>query len=576
MSHSSIAPTHNNTANTQKSIFKRRILSRQLWITDGSAIGLIIVLYTIQELFSYNGIGKVIALILKEKNWPENDINLFNFSKYIIGVKILLGPIIDTFYNKSFGRRKSWIIPTAMATGVITIFLSYNFEDYLVKFSGWELSGVYSLGLIFNSACNVAINGFVLSVITRENIGLVGIAMTFGINLGRLLANGLATILRDPNFCNKYIRPYLGLTNKDYPFVTFSIILNYFGVVYVLGSAIFMFYSEKKVEPQHYRSKNGIGEKINFLKNLKIILNILKRPVIFMYIILVASFSMGSFIVENAFEQKLVNLGYSESKIWNIEFVGYGVKLILPWLFHSKINCTVPLRLFNKCWFSLILLSFFSMVLIYCTRVIGGINQESDFYGQENLMNNLPDYWVYGIASFLILKIAILVTAWTCIMSFLSKISDPMVGATSLTVLIMIYNIRHLLLSPLYMKGIEYFTSYACFYDSQIGDNNEDDSKLNLNMTDCAIQKGHYSIKTDGYYIFGSICCISSMLMYISLRHRIHQIDNYTRKNWFYKGSIHVDDHSSETWFYYDTSSEDEIFKSREKSGTLNSKVVWA
>jgi PAT family acetyl-CoA transporter-like MFS transporter 1 len=71
----------------------------------------------------------LISLELKLKlHFSYSDIGIFLLCSYPFSLKILWSPIVDTFYIRSLGVKKSWIIPTQFIAGGLLLYLSYNID----------------------------------------------------------------------------------------------------------------------------------------------------------------------------------------------------------------------------------------------------------------------------------------------------------------------------------------------------------------------------------------------------------------------------------------------------------------
>ncbi|CAK8992615.1 unnamed protein product, partial [Durusdinium trenchii] len=92
-------------------------------------ICLLLVLYTLQGIPM--GISGVLPLILKEKKVSYNDLGTFSLNSYPFSLKILWAPVVDAAYFNRIGRRKTWLIPTQFAIGVVMMVLSQRLDSLL-------------------------------------------------------------------------------------------------------------------------------------------------------------------------------------------------------------------------------------------------------------------------------------------------------------------------------------------------------------------------------------------------------------------------------------------------------------
>jgi PAT family acetyl-CoA transporter-like MFS transporter 1 len=74
----------------------------------------------------------LISLELKLKShFSYSDIGIYLMCSYPFSLKLLWSPIVDTFYLKSIGVKKSWIIPTQLIAGSILIYLSFSITELI-------------------------------------------------------------------------------------------------------------------------------------------------------------------------------------------------------------------------------------------------------------------------------------------------------------------------------------------------------------------------------------------------------------------------------------------------------------
>lgn len=89
-------------------------------------------------------------------------------------VKLLWAPIVDSVYSSSFGRRKSWLVPTQYAIGLFLFWLSRHARALLGD-NGEDASApdillltVVFMALNFLAATqDIAVDGWALTMLSR-------------------------------------------------------------------------------------------------------------------------------------------------------------------------------------------------------------------------------------------------------------------------------------------------------------------------------------------------------------------------------------------------------------------------
>jgi hypothetical protein len=82
---------------------------KPLMTDDTKNILLLVILYLLQGVPLGLSFGSIPYLLKSKLNY--SDLALFSLSSYPYSLKLLWSPIVDSLYFKSFGRRKSWIVP---------------------------------------------------------------------------------------------------------------------------------------------------------------------------------------------------------------------------------------------------------------------------------------------------------------------------------------------------------------------------------------------------------------------------------------------------------------------------------
>lgn len=99
------------------------------WKIDQWNIGLLLFLYLLQGVPL--GMAASIPLIIQTYGVSWSQQALFSFAFWPFSLKLLWAPIVDALYLKSFGRRKSWLIPVQYVIALVMIILSYYINGIL-------------------------------------------------------------------------------------------------------------------------------------------------------------------------------------------------------------------------------------------------------------------------------------------------------------------------------------------------------------------------------------------------------------------------------------------------------------
>ncbi|KAF6119999.1 hypothetical protein HJG60_010336 [Phyllostomus discolor] len=174
-----------------------------------SSIFLLLFLYVLQGIPL--GLAGSIPLILQSKNVSYTDQAFFSFVFWPFSLKLLWAPLVDAVYFRNFGRRKSWLVPTQYTLGIFMIYLSTQVDRLLGNTDGRTpdvvaLTVTFFLFEFLAATQDIAVDGWALTMLSRENVGYASTCNSVGQTAGYFLGNVLFLALESADFCNKYLR----------------------------------------------------------------------------------------------------------------------------------------------------------------------------------------------------------------------------------------------------------------------------------------------------------------------------------------------------------------------------------
>lgn len=173
------------------------------------SILLLLFLYVLQGIPL--GLAGSIPLILQSKNVSYTDQAFFSFVFWPFSLKLLWAPMVDAVYFKRFGRRKSWLVPTQYVLGLFMMYLSRQVDSLLGEVEGKSpdvvaLTVTFFLFEFLAATQDIAVDGWALTMLSRENVGYASTCNSVGQTAGYFLGNVLFLALESASFCNKYLR----------------------------------------------------------------------------------------------------------------------------------------------------------------------------------------------------------------------------------------------------------------------------------------------------------------------------------------------------------------------------------
>lgn len=102
---------------------------------------LLIFLYFLQGVPIGLALGSV-PIILK-KHLSYSQVGIFSLAAYPYSLKLLWSPIVDAVWSPVLGRRKSWILPMQMCSGIGMIYLGSRIKQMMVSAGAEDGSGIW-------------------------------------------------------------------------------------------------------------------------------------------------------------------------------------------------------------------------------------------------------------------------------------------------------------------------------------------------------------------------------------------------------------------------------------------------
>ena len=212
---------------------------------DRSNIAALLLLYVLQGVPI--GLGASIPMVLQSKMIGYRQQAMFSLVTWPFSIKLLWAPVVDSLYSRSFGRRKSWLIPVQYTIGLTMILLSYTVDGLLGM--GQLPPNVLLLTVAFvflhflAATQDIAVDGWALTMLSRENVGYSSTCNSVGQTTGFFLGYTIFLALESKEFCNTYLR----VTPEETGILELSTFLFYWGVIFItITTLIWWFKSEKR------------------------------------------------------------------------------------------------------------------------------------------------------------------------------------------------------------------------------------------------------------------------------------------------------------------------------------------
>ncbi|KAJ3516788.1 hypothetical protein NLJ89_g913 [Agrocybe chaxingu] len=159
----------------------------------------------------YN-LRRSVPFLLKE-HLSYSQLATFALSSYPYSLKLLWSPIVDSIFFKSFGRRKSWIVPMQIIVGSLMMYISFNVKRLMEDpaHNVIELTTVFTMLVTFSATQDIAVDGWALTLLSHDCLSYASTCQTIGLNTGFFASFTVFLAFNSEAFAAKWGVPHLTL-----------------------------------------------------------------------------------------------------------------------------------------------------------------------------------------------------------------------------------------------------------------------------------------------------------------------------------------------------------------------------
>lgn len=109
------------------------------------------------------GLAFSIPLILSTRKVAYSDQGTYSFAIWPFSLKLLWAPLVDAFFVRKIGRRKTWVVSSQFISGLTMICLASQVNKLIDENIEHKKSDIYLLALIF---------GFIVFMSATQDVAL--------------------------------------------------------------------------------------------------------------------------------------------------------------------------------------------------------------------------------------------------------------------------------------------------------------------------------------------------------------------------------------------------------------------
>lgn len=212
-------------------VIVRRLFGMELEAGELNSLLLLMLLYTLQGVPM--GLSSSISFILQEKGASYADQGTFSLASWPFSLKILWAPLVDALYFERFGQRRTWLLPLQTLVGILLLYMSSSVgtmlgEEGTTGIHIRPLTALFFATYFLLASQDIAVDGWAITMLSRRNVGLASTVNAAGQTAGFFISFTGFLIL------------------NSFELVTLSGFVGFWGVVFLLSATCVFLKREKK------------------------------------------------------------------------------------------------------------------------------------------------------------------------------------------------------------------------------------------------------------------------------------------------------------------------------------------
>jgi PAT family acetyl-CoA transporter-like MFS transporter 1 len=380
----------------------------QLPMQDRKNFGLLVLLYFLQGVPMGLATGSVPFLLKPHMSYSA--LGVFSLASYPYSLKLLWSPVVDAVWSPKVGRRKSWIMPIQILSGVGMLWLGSRVKTMMAEAGENDGAGIWGFTgwwffLVFMCATqDIAVDGWALTLLTPGNISYASTAQTVGLTAGQFMSYTVFLAFNSPDFANKWFRKI----PLDEGVMTLGGYLTFWGWVYIivtLGLAALK--REEKT-----KNEDGIWDVYKVMWGVLKLKNI--QTIIIIHLIAKIGFQANDGVTN----LKLIDKGFSQEDLALTVLIDFPFEIGLGYYAGKWSTTYTPMRLW--CWGFVGRL--IAAVIAQITVIIFPSNGVNTWY----LLVVIAEH-IFSTFTNTVMFVAV--------SAFHARIADPVIGGTYMTLL---------------------------------------------------------------------------------------------------------------------------------------------
>ncbi|KAJ2786436.1 hypothetical protein GGI15_001526 [Coemansia interrupta] len=475
---------------------------------DFGNIVLLIALYWLQGIPLGLAHGSIPFLLKEKLSYAQ--VGLFSLAGYPYSLKLFWSPIVDSLYDRKFGRRKSWIVPIQFVLAIVFWWMGSHIDSLIRNPADniYEITYLFLAIVFLGATQDIAVDGWALTLLSKENLSYASTCQTVGINCGFFLSFTVFLALNSSEFSNKYIFS----TPRDEGFLQLGSYMAFWSLIYVLVTMYLILF---KVETQPTDRGDDQEAEYGLVETYQTIWRICKLPHMKLFIIVLFFAKIGFIPNDSITKLKLIEHGLHKEDMALAVLIDFPVQIFFGYYAARWSQGESKMKPWRVAFILRLACAALSMATVH-------------YFPQTGLTN-----WYFCIVILTKVTSSMASTVqFVGLSAFITQIADPVIGGTYMTLLNTLSNFGGTWPVFFIMRAVDYFTKATCEFP--------EGSELlayscsaQEDRNRCAKDGGTCNVAWDGYYVMSTVCILASMAMYYSfIRPTVLKLERLPDHTW--------------------------------------------
>ncbi|KAK3943101.1 acetyl-coenzyme A transporter 1-domain-containing protein [Diplogelasinospora grovesii] len=480
---------------------------------DQKNFGLLVLLYFLQGIPLGLATGSVPFLLKNHMSYGE--IGVFSLASYPYSLKLLWSPIVDAVWSPKVGRRKSWILPIQLLSGLGMLFLGSKVEG-MMELTGkpggptvWGFTGWWFFLVLMCATQDIAVDGWALTLLTPGNVSYASTAQTVGLTAGQFLSFTVFLAFHSKDFANRWFRT----EPLEHGLMSLGGYLTFWGWAYIavtVGLALLK-------REERTKNEDGIWDVYNIMWGVLKLKNI--QTIIIVHLIAKIGFQANDGVTN----LKLLDKGFGTENMALTVLIDFPFEIALGYYAGTWSQKYTPMRLW--CWgfMGRLLAAVLAQITVAIFPAAGVTPWYLTVVIAEHVFSTFTNTVMF-----------------VAVAAFHAKIADPVIGGTYMTLLATVCNLGGTFPRYFVLKLVDAFTEATCIPNS--GSSPKLSGPAITAPFSCAVQAekerclaggGTCEMVRDGYHMVNIICVVLGVLTFVMyIRPRVMQLQSLPLRAW--------------------------------------------